>query len=61
MTPSCLIDLGQGEKALYIGWNPGSTVRMHLFGGWPLVEMVVSHLNVGPELLFSSEIVPTHI
>jgi predicted GH43/DUF377 family glycosyl hydrolase len=34
VTPSCLIDLGQGEKALYyIGWNPGSTVRMHLFGG----------------------------
>jgi len=34
VTPSCLIDLSQGEKALYyIGWNPGSTVRMHLFGG----------------------------
>ena len=34
VTPSCLIDLGGGEKALYyIGWNPGSTVRMHLFGG----------------------------
>jgi predicted GH43/DUF377 family glycosyl hydrolase len=34
VTPSCLIDLSSGEKALYyIGWNPGSTVRMHIFGG----------------------------
>jgi len=34
VTPSCLIDLSSGEKALYyIGWNAGSTVRMHLFGG----------------------------
>jgi predicted GH43/DUF377 family glycosyl hydrolase len=34
VTPSCVLDLGRGEKALYyIGWNPGSTVRMHLFGG----------------------------
>ena len=34
VTPSCVLDLGSGEKALYyIGWNPGSTVRMHLFGG----------------------------
>lgn len=34
VTPSCVIDLDDGEKALYyIGWNPGSTVRMHLFGG----------------------------
>lgn len=34
VTPSCVLDLGNGEKALYyIGWNPGSTVRMHLFGG----------------------------
>jgi len=39
VTPSCLIDLSQGEKALYyIGWNPGSTVRMHLFGG-----LAISH------------------
>ncbi len=37
VTPSCLLDLGNGEKALYyIGWNPGSTVRMHLFGGLAL-------------------------
>ena len=34
VTPSCLIDLANGEKALYyIGWNPGSTTRMHIFGG----------------------------
>ena len=34
VTPSCLIDLPNGELGLYyIGWNPGSTVRMHLFGG----------------------------
>ena len=34
VTPSCVLDLGNGEIALYyIGWNPGSTVRMHLFGG----------------------------
>ena len=37
VTPSCVIDLDNGEKALfYIGWNPGSTVRMHLFGGLAL-------------------------
>lgn len=34
VTPSCILNLSGGEKALYyIGWNPGSTVRMHLFGG----------------------------
>jgi predicted GH43/DUF377 family glycosyl hydrolase len=34
VTPSCILDLGNGELAMYyIGWNPGSTVRMHLFGG----------------------------
>ncbi|MEH6632612.1 MAG: hypothetical protein V7776_17485 [Halopseudomonas aestusnigri] len=34
VTPSCIINLKNGEKALYyIGWNPGSTVRFHLFGG----------------------------
>jgi len=34
VTPSCIINLNNEEKALYyIGWNPGSTVRMHLFGG----------------------------
>ena len=34
VTPSCILNLNNNEKALYyIGWNPGSTVRMHLFGG----------------------------
>ena len=34
VTPSCILNLSDNEKALYyIGWNPGSTVRMHLFGG----------------------------
>lgn len=34
VTPSCIIRLSPEELALYyIGWNPGSTVRMHLFGG----------------------------
>ena len=34
VTPSCVVDLPDGELGLYyLGWNPGSTVRMHLFGG----------------------------
>ena len=34
VTPSCIVDLPDGEIGLYyIGWNPGSTVRMHIFGG----------------------------
>ena len=34
VTPSCIIKIDNKVKALYyIGWNPGSTVRMHLFGG----------------------------
>lgn len=34
VTPSCIVDLPNGEVGLYyIGWNPGSTVRMHIFGG----------------------------
>lgn len=34
VTPSCVVDLPNGELGLYyIGWNPGSTVRMHIFGG----------------------------
>lgn len=39
VTPSCVLDIGNGEKALYyIGWNPGSTVRMHIFGGLALSD-----------------------
>jgi predicted GH43/DUF377 family glycosyl hydrolase len=34
VTPSCIVDLGNNQLGMYyIGWNPGSTVRMHLFGG----------------------------
>jgi predicted GH43/DUF377 family glycosyl hydrolase len=38
VTPSCVLH-DNGETLLYyIGWNPGSTVRMHLFGG-----LAISH------------------
>ena len=34
VTPSCVISLNKDEIGLYyIGWNPGSTVRMHIYGG----------------------------
>ena len=33
VTPSCIVNLGEKQYLYYIGWNPGSTVRMHLFGG----------------------------
>lgn len=33
VTPSCVITVGGTTHLYYIGWNPGSTVRMHLFGG----------------------------
>lgn len=33
VTPSCLIDVDDDEYLYYVGWNPGSTVRVHLFGG----------------------------
>ncbi len=34
VSPSCVIKLRSGEIALYyIGWNPGSTTRVNLFGG----------------------------
>jgi predicted GH43/DUF377 family glycosyl hydrolase len=34
VTPSCAIELPSGDIALYyIGWNPGSTTRVNLFGG----------------------------
>jgi len=34
VTPSCVVKLNDREIALYyIGWNPGSTVRMHIYGG----------------------------
>ena len=33
VTPSCVVDRKDGLYLYYLGWNPGSTVRMHLFGG----------------------------
>jgi predicted GH43/DUF377 family glycosyl hydrolase len=33
VTPSCLIRDGREQRLYYIGWDPGSTVRVHLFGG----------------------------
>jgi predicted GH43/DUF377 family glycosyl hydrolase len=33
VTPSCIVADGSETLLYYIGWNPGSTVRMHLFGG----------------------------
>jgi len=38
VTPSCIIQKDEETLLYYIGWNPGSTVRMHLFGG-----LAVSH------------------
>jgi predicted GH43/DUF377 family glycosyl hydrolase len=33
VTPSCVARVGERKFLYYIGWNPGSTVRVHLFGG----------------------------
>lgn len=33
VTPSCVVEREDGVYLYYLGWNPGSTVRMHLFGG----------------------------
>ena len=33
VTPSCIKKIDGKLYLYYIGWNPGSTVRMHLFGG----------------------------
>ena len=39
VSPSCVIELSDGEIAMYyIGWNPGSTTRVNLFGG-----LAISH------------------
>jgi hypothetical protein len=39
VTPSCAIELPGGEIAMYyIGWNPGSTTRVNLYGG-----LAISH------------------
>lgn len=37
VSPSCLIKLDSGDIGMYyIGWNPGSTTRVNLFGGLAL-------------------------
>lgn len=33
VTPSCVVNRGEEKFLYYIGWNSGTTVRMHLFGG----------------------------
>jgi predicted GH43/DUF377 family glycosyl hydrolase len=33
VTPSSVVTDGNETLLYYIGWNPGSTVRMHIFGG----------------------------
>jgi len=34
VSPSCILELSDGNIAMYyIGWNPGSTTRVNLFGG----------------------------
>jgi predicted GH43/DUF377 family glycosyl hydrolase len=40
VTPSCLIKNGNEVFMYYIGWNPGSTTRMHIYGG-----LAISHDN----------------
>jgi predicted GH43/DUF377 family glycosyl hydrolase len=38
VTPSCVKRFGDRLYLYYIGWNPGSTVRVHLFGGLAISE-----------------------
>jgi hypothetical protein len=38
VTPSCIKEINGKLHLYYIGWNPGSTVRMHLFGGLAISE-----------------------
>jgi hypothetical protein len=38
VTPSCMVTVGNRKFFYYIGWNAGSTVRMHLFGGLALSD-----------------------
>ena len=33
VTPSCAIRVGNEVLLFYIGWNPGSTTRMNIYGG----------------------------
>jgi hypothetical protein len=38
VTPSCVIAVDGRTYLYFIGWNPGSTVRVHLFGGLAVSE-----------------------
>jgi predicted GH43/DUF377 family glycosyl hydrolase len=38
VTPSCLVKNGKETHLYFIGWNPGSTIRMHIFGGLALSQ-----------------------
>ncbi len=44
VTPSCVIKINNNTKAMYyIGWNPGSTTRMNIYGG---LAICASNSNV---------------
>ena len=38
VTPSCIVKNGTKTHLYYIGWNPGSTTRMNIFGGLAISE-----------------------
>lgn len=38
VTPSCVVTHADKTFLYYVGWNPGSTVRVHLFGGLAISE-----------------------
>ena len=38
VSPSCVREIDNKLHLYYIGWNPGSTVRVHLFGGLAISE-----------------------
>ncbi|MDE0779544.1 MAG: hypothetical protein OSB67_02215 [Alphaproteobacteria bacterium] len=38
VTPSCAIRVGNEVLLFYIGWNPGSTTRMNIYGGLAVSE-----------------------
>ena len=38
VTPSCVIEISGRQFLYYIGWNPGSTTRMNIFGGLAISE-----------------------
>lgn len=38
VSPSCVVKDGDRRYLYYIGWNPGSTTRMHIYGGLAISE-----------------------